>query len=74
MQAILIKDEYADIAMDFPYEIDRVFHDDYITLKGSPRRYLSNSFRIMNNGKQIKHSEAYRLYKIDLVKKKLGMK
>lgn len=74
MQAILIKDEYADIAMDFPYEVDRVFHDRYIKLKNSPRRYMSNAFKIMHKGKRITHRDAYKLYKIEMIKKKLGMK
>lgn len=74
MQAILIKDEYSDIAMGFPYEIEKVFGKKHIKLKNSPRRYVSSSFDIMHNGKKISHKEAYRQYKIQIVKDKLGMK
>ena len=27
MQAIMIKDDYLDLAMDFPYEVDKVYWD-----------------------------------------------
>lgn len=74
MQAILIKDEYSDIAMDFPYEVERVYATTYIRLKNSPRIYRSGSFKIMHKGKHITHRDAYKLYKIEMIKKKLGMK
>lgn len=74
MQAILIKDEYSDLSMDYPYEVERVFHYTYIKLKGNPRRYTSTSFEIWHNGKKISHREAYRQYKLKIVKEKLGIK
>lgn len=74
MQAIMIDDEYVDITPGFPYEIERVYSVAYIKLKNSPRRYLSSSFDIIHNGKKIPHKEAYRQYKIQIVKEKLGMK
>lgn len=74
MQAIMIDDEYVDITPGFPYEIERVFADTYIKLKNSQRRYMSSSFDIMHKGKKISHQEAYRQYKIQIVKDKLGMK
>ena len=74
MQAIMIDDEYVDITPGFPYEIERVYSVAYIKLKNSPRRYLSSYFNIMHKGKKISHKEAYRQYKIQIVKNKLGMK
>lgn len=74
MQAILVKDDYSDITPGFPYEIEQVFAVTYIKLKNSPRRYMSSSFDIIHNGKKIPHKEAYRQYKIQIVKEKLGMK
>ena len=74
MQAVLVKDDYTDITPGFPYEIERVFVNTYIKLKNSPRRYMSSSFDIIYKGKKISHKEAYRQYKIQRVKNKLGMK
>ena len=70
----MVKDDYTDITPGFPYEIERVFATTYIKLKDSPRRYMSSSFDIMHKGKKISHKEAYRQYKIQMVKDKLGMK
>lgn len=76
MQAIMIKDEYSDITPGFPYEVDKVFSrvDGHIKLKGSPRRYQIGCFMMVHDGKRITYEEAYRLYQLDKVKKKLGMK
>ena len=74
MQAVMTKDEYIDITPNYPYEVDRVFSEQYIKLKGSPRRYESKCFDIMHKGKKISHDEAYRLHKIEVVKANLGMK
>lgn len=74
MQAILVEDAYLDITPHLPYEIETVSRDTYIKLKGSKKKYMSNSFAIIHNGKKISHKEAYRQYKIQIVKEKLGMK
>ena len=39
----MIKDEYPDLAMGYPYEIEKVYNDGHIKLKGSPRRYTGSS-------------------------------
>ncbi len=74
MQAIMVEDEYSDIVLHHPYEIEKVYCNTHIKLKNSPRIYMSNSFVIIHNGKKISHREAYRQYKIQIVKNKLGMK
>lgn len=74
MQAIMVKDEYVDLEPNCPYEVEKVYSENYIQLKRSHRRYKSGSFKLMHNGKKISHEEAYRLYKIEVVRKKLGMK
>ena len=74
MEAVMIKDSYIDVVMYYPYEIERVFKNKYIKLKGNPSKYESKSFRLLHEGKKIKHKEAYRLHKIEVVKQKLGLK
>lgn len=64
---------YTDLIPDREYEIQRVFSDGYITLSGSKRRYKAKYFVIKAKGKKICFKEAYRLYKLEVVKKKLGM-
>lgn len=73
MIAIPKNDTYPDLQPNQEYEIERVLKDNYIILKGSQRRYKSNCFVIRHNGKKISHSEAYRRYKLDVVRRKLGM-
>lgn len=73
MIAIPKDNTYQDLQPNQEYEIDRVFKNDYIILKGSKRRYKSNCFEIRHNGKKISFEEAYRLYKLEVVKRKLGM-
>lgn len=63
MQAILVVDEYSDLSLGYPYEISRVFGQDYICLNGSPRRYLSNCFTLTDGNTKLSHREAYRLFK-----------
>ena len=74
MQAIMIEDEYVDVAPGHWYEVEKVFARDYIKLKGSPRKYLSKHFSIKHKGKKISHEEAYRLYRIQVTLKCLGIK
>ena len=75
MFAVMIKDEYTDITPGFPYEVDKIFSrpDGHIKLKGCPRRYEIECFDIFHDGKRISYKEAYRLYKLGVVKEKLGM-
>lgn len=73
MIAIPKDDTYPDLQPNQEYEIERVFKDGYIILKGSQRRYKSNCFVIRHKGKKISFNEAYRLYKLEVVKRKLGM-
>ena len=74
MKAILVKDEYSDIILEWEYDIDRIYSDRQIKLKNRPRRYKSECFILMNKGKKISYREAYRLQQLENVKKKLGMK
>ena len=74
MQAIMVEDEYSDIVLHHPYEIEKVYCYTHIKLKNSPRLYDSGCFAIVHHGKKISHREAYRQYKIQIVKDKLGMK
>lgn len=73
MKAIMVKDDYLDITLGFPYEVDRIYADGHIRLKNSPRIYQASSFRIYHNGKKISCKEAYRLQQIEAVKKRLGL-
>lgn len=74
MQARLIKDEYSDLCLGFPYTIKKVMYDGHIILEGSPRRYTASSFEITYKGKVITPTEAYRVYKVESTMQKLGMK
>ena len=74
MKAILVKDEYSDIILEWEYDIDRIYSDGHIKLMNSKRRYKTECFIFMNKGKKISYREAYRLQQIENVKKKLGMK
>ena len=74
MKAILVKDEYSDIILEWEYDIDRIYADRHIKLKNGPRRYDAKCFIFMNKGKKISYREAYRLQQLEKVKKKLGMK
>ena len=74
MIARMRNDGYVDITPGFPYEVDRVYFDGHIRLKNSPRRYRSGCFEIFHKGKKITHKEAYRLYRLNCIKDKLGMK
>lgn len=73
MIAIPKNDTYQDLQFNQEYEIERVLTNHYIILKGSQRRYKSNCFEIRHNGKKISFEEAYRLYKLEVVKRKLGL-
>ena len=74
MKAELIKDEYIDLSPKYQYTITKVFRDGHIKLKGSPRRYLANCFKITDDkGKKITFKEAYRRYGIEKVKRNLGL-
>ena len=73
MKAIMVKDDYLDITLGFPYEVDRIYADGHIRLKNSPRIYQASSFSIYHNGKKISCKEAYRLQQIEAVKKRLGL-
>ena len=53
MKAIMVKDDYLDITLGFPYEVDRIYADGHIRLKNSPRIYQASSFHIYHNGKKI---------------------
>ena len=70
----MVGNEYADLDLYVPYEIEKVCCHTHIKLKGNPRTYLSKYFVITHKGKKISHKEAYRQYKIQIVKDKLGMK
>lgn len=59
MKAILINDRHSDLAMDFPYEVEKVFLDGQIKLKESPGRYAGEHFKIINDGKEISLQKAY---------------
>jgi len=74
MQARLIKDEYNDLCLGFPYTIKRVMSRGHIMLEGSPRRYTASSFEITHKGKKITYAEAYRVYKVESTMQKLGIK
>ena len=74
MIAYMVKDEYRDLAPDYPYEVIKVYSSKEIMLKGSPRRYSAKSFKITHNNKIITVAEAYRIYKYESIAKKLGMK
>lgn len=74
MVAIMRDDGYVDITPDFPYEIDKVFSNNRIRLKNSPRIYRSGSFEIFHNGEKISFEKAYKVYRINCFKAKLGMK
>ena len=39
MKAILVKDEYSDITLEWEYDIDRIYSDGHIKLMNSQRRY-----------------------------------
>lgn len=74
MTAYLIKDEYSDITLNYPYEVDRVYSDGHIRLKNSPRIYDGKSFRILHKGNSVSLSKAYEIYRVDVLMKKIGMK
>ena len=74
MQAIMIEDEYIDVAPGHWYEVEKVFERDHIKLEGSPRKYLSKHFSLKHKGKKISHSEAYRLYRVQETIKSLSKK
>lgn len=73
MIAIPKDNTYPDLEPNQEYEIERVVKHYYIILKGSHRRYKYNYFVIRHKGKKISFDEAYRLYKLEVVKRKLGM-
>ncbi|MED9905258.1 MAG: hypothetical protein UFG06_13895 [Lachnospiraceae bacterium] len=74
MQATMIQDEYSDICLGYPYEVDRVYADGHIRLKNGPRRYDGRCFEIQHKGKKINLKEAYRRYLFEKVKRRSGIK
>lgn len=74
MVARMRYDGYIDLTPGFPYEIEKVWQDGHFKLKHSPRRYRSCCFKFYHNDKEIPFKEAYRLYRVQCIKAKLGMK
>lgn len=74
MYAVMVKDEYSDICLGHAYDVERVFADGHIKLTNSPRRYNGNCFRIYDKSKIVSLKEAYRRYRLEQVKKRLGIK
>lgn len=74
MKAIMVKDDYLDIALGFPYDVDHIYADGHIRLKNSPRIYQASSFKIYHKDKKISCKEAYRLQQLEDVKRRLGIK
>ena len=74
MVAIMINDDYVNITPGYPYEVDKIWWDGHFTLKDSPRRYLATSFKFYDKGNELTFREAYKLYRVNCIKAKLGMK
>jgi hypothetical protein len=75
MVAIMRDDGYVDITPGFPYEIDKVYQNGRFRLKNSPRQYRATCFKFYDDkGKEITFKEAYKLYRVNCIKAKLGMK
>lgn len=75
LTAKMVKDEYVDLVLGYPYEVERMFSQyAYVQLKGSPRRYDMHCFEFYLNGEKISAKAAYRWYRIERVKAKFGMK
>lgn len=73
MIAIPKDNTYPDLQPNQEYEIERVIGNQYIIFKGSQRRYRLKHFKVMNNGKKINYDDVYRRYKLEVVKRKLGI-
>ncbi len=73
MQATMIQDEYSDICMNYPYEVERVYADGNIRLKKNPRRYDGKYFEIRHNGKTLSLKEAYNIWQFECVKRQSGI-
>ena len=72
----MLNDDYIDLVQGHPYTVKRMYslEDGHVMLEGSPRRYMANSFKFTDDkGKTISYSEAYRLYRLGVVKKKMGI-
>ena len=74
MIARMRNDCYIDLTPDYPYEIEKVWYDGHFRLKNSPRKYRASCFKFYHNDKEIPFKEVYRLYRIQCIKAKLGMK
>lgn len=62
MKAVMIKDDFSDLALGYQYEIDKVYCDGHIRLKGMPGKYTGSSFEITHKGKVITVEKAYMQY------------
>ena len=67
MYALMVKDDYTDLVLDHKYEVDTIYADKkHMKIKGSPRRYLMDSFIIYDEkGNVLNKTKAYKCYLID---------
>ena len=61
LTAKMTKDDYVELAQDYPYEVRKFHGDKHIMINGSPRRYTVTSFSFECDGKPVSISKARKI-------------
>ena len=72
LTAKMTKDDYVELAQDYPYEVRKFNGDKHIMINDSPRHYTVTSFSFECDGKPVSISKARKISKFINAIQKVG--